>query len=264
MIILTPISGFGMTLLRLRQACEGSIDMVPLDYPELETVINPSYTFEQFIQSLTQQIHEVEPTGPIRLTGYSWGGYIAYAVAVALIDAGRQICFLGILDTPWSVAPRNVTDRFERLRLRLDSDRRNILALYAARFASKTRNRSLLRAVIRWSERVEHPSVFRIFFRKNLAGDLFTGLSAPSLNKYRETPTVLDVPTFLFRSDEHKATASDDLGWAGICLDLQIIRVTGDHNLMDPRGSEAMYSEYIASVSLTDLRPEAAGRGSAW
>jgi len=264
MFVLTPISGFGMTLLRLRQACEGSIDMIPLDYPDLETVIDPGYTFEQFIQSLARQIQEIDPHGSIRLTGYSWGGYVAYAVAVALIDAGRQVCFLGILDTPWSVSPRNVTDRLERLRFRLDSDRRNILALYAARLASKTKNGVLLRAVIRWSERVEHPSVFRIFFRKNLAGDLFTGLGAISLGSYREAPRILKVPTFLFRSEEHKATASDDLGWAGVCLDLQIIRVPGDHNLMDPRGAEAMYSEYIAAVSFTDLRPEAAGRGSAW
>ena len=45
------------------------------------------------------EIEQIWPAGPVRLLGYSFGGALAYRIAAELIDRGRVIGFLGMLDT---------------------------------------------------------------------------------------------------------------------------------------------------------------------
>ena len=47
-----------------------------------------------------------QPDGPLTLAGYSIGGLVAYEVARQAVDAGQQVEWLGVLDTPApSMAP---------------------------------------------------------------------------------------------------------------------------------------------------------------
>ena len=47
-------------------------------------------------------IRGVQPTGPYRIVGYSFGGTLAYEVAVQLIGQDEQVEFLGLLDSGYS------------------------------------------------------------------------------------------------------------------------------------------------------------------
>ncbi|HEX8395537.1 MAG TPA: amino acid adenylation domain-containing protein, partial [Longimicrobium sp.] len=44
-------------------------------------------------------IREVQPHGPYSLVGWSFGGYVAYDMALQLRRAGEEVAFLGLLDT---------------------------------------------------------------------------------------------------------------------------------------------------------------------
>ncbi len=45
------------------------------------------------------ELVKVQPDGPVHLCGYSFGGVVAYEMACQLSDAGREIKFLGLIDT---------------------------------------------------------------------------------------------------------------------------------------------------------------------
>jgi len=44
-------------------------------------------------------IREVQPRGPYSLTGYSFGGLVAYEAATVLTAAGEEVSYLGLIDT---------------------------------------------------------------------------------------------------------------------------------------------------------------------
>jgi acetoacetyl-CoA synthetase len=45
-----------------------------------------------------ERVEELQPTGPVRLAGYSFGGLVALEMARLLTAGGREVSFLGLLD----------------------------------------------------------------------------------------------------------------------------------------------------------------------
>jgi amino acid adenylation domain-containing protein len=66
----------------------------PVGETELKTV-------EEMATRMVQMIRSVQPVGPFRIGGWSFGGMLAYEIAVQLIAAGQHIDFLGMLDTSY-------------------------------------------------------------------------------------------------------------------------------------------------------------------
>ncbi|HEV7674528.1 MAG TPA: thioesterase domain-containing protein, partial [Candidatus Angelobacter sp.] len=58
-------------------------------------------TVEEMATRMVQMIRSVQPVGPFRIGGWSFGGMLAYEIAVQLIAAGQHIDFLGMLDTSY-------------------------------------------------------------------------------------------------------------------------------------------------------------------
>jgi acetoacetyl-CoA synthetase len=58
-----------------------------------------------------EEIQRAVPAGPVRLIGHSFGGLMAYEIAGRLADAGREVDFVGLLD---SLPPRAVMTPLER------------------------------------------------------------------------------------------------------------------------------------------------------
>jgi len=57
-------------------------------------------TIEEMAKDYLQDITTVQPQGPYQLAGASFGGIVAYEIAVLLSKAGKQINFLGLIDSP--------------------------------------------------------------------------------------------------------------------------------------------------------------------
>ena len=61
-------------------------------------------------------IRERQPHGPYALVGYSAGAIVAYELAWQLIEAGEEVSWLGILDTPPPHTTRQFRTALGRLR----------------------------------------------------------------------------------------------------------------------------------------------------
>ncbi|QRK08658.1 non-ribosomal peptide synthase/polyketide synthase [Archangium violaceum] len=65
-----------------------------------ETISQRTFaTFAERIEAYVADIRAVQPHGPYRLLGYSFGGYPAYGVAAALEAAGERVELLAMIDT---------------------------------------------------------------------------------------------------------------------------------------------------------------------
>jgi thioesterase domain-containing protein/acyl carrier protein len=57
------------------------------------------YTLEEIAALYISEIMSVHPDGPYCLAGYSLGGFIAFEISRQLLEMGKTVKFLGILDT---------------------------------------------------------------------------------------------------------------------------------------------------------------------
>ncbi|WP_020635716.1 non-ribosomal peptide synthetase [Amycolatopsis alba] len=57
-------------------------------------------TVEEIAADYLRRIREVQPSGPYRLLGWSFGGLVAHALAVRLEQEGEKVALLAILDVP--------------------------------------------------------------------------------------------------------------------------------------------------------------------
>ncbi|MFD0745650.1 amino acid adenylation domain-containing protein [Phytohabitans flavus] len=65
--------------------------------------------------TLAERIRAIRPTGPYHLLGWSFGGYLAHAVAAELRATGQEVGLLAILDAHPHAAPEAVPDAALRL-----------------------------------------------------------------------------------------------------------------------------------------------------
>ncbi|HEK1766336.1 TPA: amino acid adenylation domain-containing protein [Pseudomonas putida] len=56
-------------------------------------------TLEALARAQLERIRRVQPHGPYRLAGWSFGGLLAYEIAAQLLGADEQVEFLGLIDT---------------------------------------------------------------------------------------------------------------------------------------------------------------------
>jgi amino acid adenylation domain-containing protein len=68
------------------------------------------HTIEEMARHLRQTIQAIQPAGPYRLAGWSFGGKLAYEIAAQLIDDGQDVQFLGLLDTYYTPPTLNTIE----------------------------------------------------------------------------------------------------------------------------------------------------------
>lgn len=59
----------------------------------------PVEPIEETAARYIRELNQVHPGGPVNLCGYSFGGLVAFEMAVQLQKAGREIQFVGLIDT---------------------------------------------------------------------------------------------------------------------------------------------------------------------
>nr|WP_254627768.1 non-ribosomal peptide synthetase [Myxococcus sp. CA040A] len=113
----------GTPLLFLFHAGDGEVhhyrDLVPrlephfrcygIQAPETLASGHGHATMEARVEAYTRDIRALQPQGPYRLVGFSYGGYPALGVAAALEAQGETVELLGMVDTATSEAIQAVT-----------------------------------------------------------------------------------------------------------------------------------------------------------
>jgi thioesterase domain-containing protein len=204
----------------------------------------PLKTIEGMASRLVGMIREVQPVGPYRLAGWSFGGILAYEIATQLIGADQAVEFLGLFDTRYiadnnySTEPSSVEfddkdhllrmidyaissdptlNQSERLHSALSELRSNVGTLDFAQLLHKCQEQSLI------PEHLAHLTIEQL--RNNLARGHYYNLA---YLRYFARP--IPPPLHLFIAESNKAEAPL-LGWKGVLPETQIlsIPVPGTH-----------------------------------
>lgn len=243
----TPGLGDSAYLADFRRSGGDKVCFVAIEYPDWRRCVASGFGVHSLIDAVLAQIRAHVPSGPVRLAGYSFGGLIAYAAAVALEVEGREVSFLGILDAP---APGLVIPRVDgttphRLRPYWGAIR-GIAAIVVA--PREQRNRQLGRVLARplaieWvaplrgllarrsARRASRLSIGRlsdwtIFY---LGALLLNAACTRAASYDRSTGLKLSAPIVLFRCAGWLANAEPDFGWGRVAENVTVVPVPGDH-----------------------------------
>jgi phthiocerol/phenolphthiocerol synthesis type-I polyketide synthase D len=205
--------------------------------------IDDEDTVEGKAACYTELIREIQPRGPYRLGGWSFGGCLAYETARLLTAAGEPVELVFLIDTilplpaPGKAAGELLLDRFDRFA-------EHVSRTYGVPFTIPREELSRLDedAQIRWvldrlTEQVP---------------DLGPGVLRHQHESYvdarvaeRYAPGRYDGRVLLLRArDPHPLTTAldprylrtdDSLGWDEFSAGLEVVRVPGDHvSMIDP------------------------------
>lgn len=96
------VHGIGLNVMNLYNMVANLDDDQPvygLQAVGLDGTLAPLDNMEAIAKFYTDEIIKHNPTGPYAITGYSFGGYIAYEMAKQLKERGKEIKLLGMFDT---------------------------------------------------------------------------------------------------------------------------------------------------------------------
>jgi acyl-coenzyme A synthetase/AMP-(fatty) acid ligase/thioesterase domain-containing protein/acyl carrier protein len=237
-------------LVRFRAGCAPQLRIVPIDYGDWPEWIAPGFDFTALVARVVTAITAQSPDGPIFLAGYSLGGKIAYAAAIALSSVGRTIGFLGILDTDISrdtvEAAPGAWQRFTAAVRRGQGAER--VASYLSRPLTNPPRLAALRLAVRLCS-TRLPGDFGFYLHWHIRRHLLTGLVTRWWMQMVLPLQQLNAPAVLFRSNEHRADAPNDLGWHAVCPNVTPVLVGGDHGTMfDLPDLESLCARFTAAA----------------
>jgi thioesterase domain-containing protein/acyl carrier protein len=197
------------SLASFRRALHGRIAFNLLDIADLNEPAAVLKDMQQIGSMAALAIERRQPSGPIVLAGYSFGGSVAYEAARSLINSGREVALLAIFDSKFGVAASGV-----------------------GRTSAQSRTwkrRSRLRAALSWD--FGRASILAALnrmpwsFEHRIRRYLFRLFREDTLHSW--SPAPLDVDTFLAVSNEYQAKT---LGiWRWLCPRLNVARLPGAH-----------------------------------
>ena len=241
---------------RFRRELNDEVLFTVIEYPAWHDMIGKGAGFDVIIDAAVEQIL----AGPARdsyfLSGYSFGGFVAWEVARRLRLLNKPVGFVGLIDARRHTAVRQPENREQWFRRKLSDIR--------------TRPREAF-AAIRWQ--LVYPLVLKRCPKPllQLFGDLASSnpftpafgrrllVRTRMLSTNQWTAQPLEVPAYLFRSDEFSADAPD-FNWGVLCGQLSVIPVRGDHlTLFDPKNLGSLCRAFAEAVRTASNRVRAGG-----
>ncbi|NDZ97260.1 amino acid adenylation domain-containing protein [Streptomyces sp. SID6673] len=100
-----PASGLGWAFSSLRRNLPADVPVYALQARGLDSPAQVAESVPAMAGEYVDEILEVQPSGPYRIIGWSFGGVLAHEMAIALQDRGHEVELLGMLDSypayPW-------------------------------------------------------------------------------------------------------------------------------------------------------------------
>jgi len=237
--LMLPAAGDMPGLARFRAALKHKVRFVLIQYPDWLEMIEAGGGFDALANSAVAQIcAEGFEADPILLAGYSFGGLVAIEAARRLLERGRRVRFLGLIDTR-AVNPPTLTERLRRF----------VVARSKRKFEPTAQRAGTHRTMFgslpsRWHALISALILVSAFRTLKMFGRLamllperqaFTIGSAISWrlrteSLYHLRPKPLAIPVTLFRSDDDPS--SGDYGWSAFCPELTVFRTGGTHEMM--------------------------------
>lgn len=201
---------------------------------------------EERVRLYLPELRAVQPHGPYRIAGWSFGGFLAYEMAQQLRRAGEQVEVLALID-PILPLPNEtglsdvqlLEKRFERFEEFLESSYGKRISLpyeRLARLGDEEQVQLLIDTML--AEGLVNSAVSEAILHHQRT----SFLDARSLERYR--PAHYDGKVVFFSAadlvpgglrDQRFDRTDPARGWDAFCLDLDVIDVPGHHlSLLDP------------------------------
>ncbi|WP_370683506.1 amino acid adenylation domain-containing protein [Pseudomonas syringae pv. atrofaciens] len=218
-------------------------------------------TMECLAARMVERIRQVQPRGPYRLAGWSFGGVLAYEVATQLLGMDEAVTFLGLID---SYVPR-LTDQGKARWQGPDLLERQLLSHCTAHWQAQAgEGAARLARLTSLSEQAPLPDFATLLQLCRDEGLLYEELALASdqqLHHYLDREVAhgqalahyqlesLSLPIHLFRAEQRPMApigSSSTLGWGEILSAdlLRCVDVPGDHMTM-------MQAPHVAVLGLS-------------
>jgi thioesterase domain-containing protein/acyl-CoA synthetase (AMP-forming)/AMP-acid ligase II len=226
LFVLPGSIGYGPSLAAFGNEMGSVSRVVAVRYEDLGGLLAGRGSISDMADSVFQQISSALPNGDVRLIGYSLGGAVAFEVAAKLVAAGRQVTFLGILDTNIGSGKHNYRETIARTIQRIRSHRMTV-------------DRMILRTIAKISVRSGHEAALsraleRLDFKRLARARFLLRLELEEVLRMREfyhwltrPKRPLPVKATLFRCK--RQGVSLDLGWNALFSGLSVVPITGGH-----------------------------------
>ena len=227
-------------------------DKVILDIIELQSLEEPLADLVSITAigaSVAREIDRRNPWGSLRLAGYSFGGAVAFEAARHLINSGREVHFLGLIDVilPLSPTPNGqqnwLGQRLSRLAAKIHAGASDgfsgiayrLLRELLGRFCSSDSRRRIVLATVR---RIL-PS--RVTFVRRM---LFFHFRRQAMEHWQPAP--IQAPVFVAISQENPAPIEK---WKSLCPTVDIVQLPGGHvNVFEAPSLHVLLPEFGNAV----------------
>lgn len=183
-------------------------------------------TIEEIAQYYISEIREIDPIGPYALGGYSSGGLLAYEMARQLIEMGKEVSLLAMLDTSCDIID---TDQSKiKNTLKINSRQFHRLFFYT---------KSLLTHPIKMLRYLKREIVNSVPNLINKDNELF--LYEDEINKcysiafknYKMKPLAVKVDLFKVKNRVYFIEDEEYYGWKKHALNgVEVHNIQGEHN----------------------------------
>ena len=238
--LMLPAEGDSPTLSHFRSVLKDQIHFVLIEYPGWREMIDAGAGFEALVDAAVAQIcGQSRENEFCLLAGYSFGGLVAVETARRLTERGRQVGFLGLIDTRIERPPEAGEQRNVSRPLKVVGKVISALILVSA-FGP-------LKIMGRLATLLPAKRAFTIEFMLNKR------LRMKSLLRLRLKP--LPLPITLYRSLEDPSTSLDN-GWSAYCDRLAVVPIGGTHHsILEPPFLERLCTRFLEAVQAARFGP---------
>jgi thioesterase domain-containing protein/acyl carrier protein len=243
-----PHEGDDFGLAQLRAVFEGKIRFFVARYPSWRELARTSDGFADIARTVAAQVICASDESDIFLAGYSFGGFVAWEVARELRKAGRQIRFIGLIDTRRRTilqqrpgALRRVLQRSHFLFAR-PRHMHTTVFIWLIRALLRMSARRAIGAMGSWASYLPPAAAF------TCQSIITSELRLHALRHWEPKP--LNVPVSLFRSGEAIELAPD-FGWGALTDQLDVVNVGGTHLFIFESPYREIFSARFADALAT-------------
>jgi thioesterase domain-containing protein len=255
-VLLFPgLGGDDRELAALRNGTSSGLRCVTVEYPDWTEIYTQRMDLDGLIAHCVARVNVLVPHGSVRLAGYSFGGTMAYAVAVALAASGREIARLGLLDSPArpfvATKPPSLQGRWRRFELAArDGEIHREIAGTFAGLVMRTGNARLLLTLGKL-RRFQLPFKLQEHLNKPITCRLREGLLLDLIARMQVDHPKLDAPAVLFRSTrQHLPDSAPDLGWSRHLSSLDVVNLQGDHHtVIKPENIATLCKAFVEAMA---------------
>ncbi len=211
-------SGTVQAYSELVRSLPGTVPVLGVNASGVDGTVHPSENLEEMAAEYAALLMAAHTHGSFQLIGHSLGGLLAWETARQLGAAGRDVAFLGLIDTQlpmhWSLTSV-VADGLSSL-------------VHLARAAHRRAHR--LAGNLRWGSRRRWYEMRNRPLPADLARTGLIRASSKAFDSYRPRPVQVGVAYFLATGRGGPQGGRIQPGWYELCPALDVVRVPGMHS----------------------------------